>query len=498
MLLIPAALFISAFLCRPALSGWPESGQADLSDQPAAKPYGADSRCRKFGFNVSENNKIPVAWPLIMDLTEYGTLRDEARRLSDKLAEFLTMTAAFSVNNRDLAPVGGALSWISPIAFDYLGWRSSENWMVITGTIKPAEESRLKPENIKNHNKVDWIGADGDDSDRPQQASEKRNNNLRVTLSLSAYLTEEGNVLNISNSSATLNLGRSVNDFAASYVNAISDCITGIRGTAGTRIVYARKSNKKGTKEIWVTNLGSDVQRPVSSDGTLAMLPAWGPGGRIAWTGYRAGNPDLFLDGRPFGKREGMNTGVAWSPGGTMAAVTWAPESAPDIYLIDPSDGRVTKKLTDSPAIDASPAWSPDSRQIAFVSDRKGTPTIFTMNADGSDVKPLPISGEYNTGPDWSPDGMAIIYQGQGQGSGFSIWVYDISTRTSKKISSDRRNNEEPSWSPDGLFVTYTSTWDGVKKLYIMNRDGSGAHPVFRDDAEYYTPAWERCVTPIK
>jgi TolB protein len=61
-----------------------------------------------------------------------------------------------------------------------------------------------------------------------------------------------------------------------------------------------------------------------------------------------------------------------------------------------------TATLTDNPAWDGKPAWSPDGTKIAFVSDRDGNGDIYVMNADGSNVIRLTNEG-YNFEPSWSP-----------------------------------------------------------------------------------------------
>ena len=70
-------------------------------------------------------------------------------------------------------------------------------------------------------------------------------------------------------------------------------------------------------------------------------------------------------------------------------------------------EGQVLKRLTDNAGIDTSPAWSPDGTQIAFVSNRLGTPQIWVMGADGSGRRRL-VQNTDKIGaetPSWSPAG---------------------------------------------------------------------------------------------
>lgn len=68
-------------------------------------------------------------------------------------------------------------------------------------------------------------------------------------------------------------------------------------------------------------------------------------------------------------------------------------------------------RLTDSFGYDAECSFSPDGKQILFVSDRDGDPDIYIMNADGSDVRQLTNAAGYDGGPFFSPDGRWIAYR---------------------------------------------------------------------------------------
>jgi Tol biopolymer transport system component len=83
-----------------------------------------------------------------------------------------------------------------------------------------------------------------------------------------------------------------------------------------------------------------------------------------------------------------------------------------EIYVMN-ADGSNPHNLTNNPADDFSPVWSPDGKQIAFFSIRSKWQELYVMNADGSQVRQLTDSfqtGMFYQGPvSWSPDGRQIL-----------------------------------------------------------------------------------------
>jgi len=66
-------------------------------------------------------------------------------------------------------------------------------------------------------------------------------------------------------------------------------------------------------------------------------------------------------------------------------------------------DGGNVRRMTNSPSIDVSPTWSPTGGQLAWVSDRTGTPKIYIMNADGTGQRVLLRSKVRQLTPTWQP-----------------------------------------------------------------------------------------------
>ena len=99
----------------------------------------------------------------------------------------------------------------------------------------------------------------------------------------------------------------------------------------------------------------------------------------------------------------------SWSPNATKIAFSSARDGNHDIYVMN-ADGSNRTRLTDNSAIDLNPSWSPDGSMIAFSSDRDGkmgrwtVPNeIYVMNADGSNQTRLTNNPADDTEPSWSP-----------------------------------------------------------------------------------------------
>ena len=159
-----------------------------------------------------------------------------------------------------------------------------------------------------------------------------------------------------------------------------------------------------------------------------------------------------------------------------------------EIYVIN-SDGSGLTNLTNNPARDHAPAWSPDGSRIAFRSRRgEGFYNLYVMGADGSNPTRLVTnarddgSGDYT--PHWSPDGSKILFTANREGVPRSIYVVnrDGSDLTNLTIESGLRADFQASWSPDGSKIVFESG----RHIHVMKADGSNPTEL----AEGLRPAW--------
>ena len=119
----------------------------------------------------------------------------------------------------------------------------------------------------------------------------------------------------------------------------------------------------------------------------------------------------------------------------------------------------------------ASPSFSPDGSKLAFVSDRFGGPQIFVKDMSSGDTKRLTYSGNNNTAPVFSPKGNMIAFSCS-TGGNFEICIMN-SDGSNQRILTDGGFNDSPHFSPCGRYIIYTSrngNRDSIKMM-LLNGD---------------------------
>ena len=170
----------------------------------------------------------------------------------------------------------------------------------------------------------------------------------------------------------------------------------------------------------------------------------------------------------------------AWSPDGTMIAFDSYRDGNWEICVMN-SDGSNPVNLTNNPASDGSSAWSPDGTKIAFSSDRDENSEIYVMNSDGSNQTNLTDNPAPDYSPTWSPDGIKIAFSTYRSGNPIYVINADGSGQTSLLASpSGGGFNRSPAWSPDGTKIAFagarvrfTAGRDGDTDIWVMNATGS-------------------------
>ena len=185
---------------------------------------------------------------------------------------------------------------------------------------------------------------------------------------------------------------RSLRRLAHKFGNDVVFYYTKEKGIFTTKMTFATTSRRNRTSYIYVMDYDGYGVYKVSRTGRQNVLPSWSYGGAVAYTSYLWKNPDLYMVGggggraRRVSKRAGLNTGAAFAPNGNIA-LTLSKDGNAELYIIS-STGKIIRRLTrNAMAIDTSPTWSPDGGQLAFVSNRGGSPQIYVMSASGGGAR---------------------------------------------------------------------------------------------------------------
>ena len=236
--------------------------------------------------------------------------------------------------------------------------------------------------------------------------------------------------------------------------------ISGTRGIASTRIAFVEG------KVMKVVDSDGANERILPTVGA-ALSPAWHPSGKsIVYVdaddrGTRIGQIDLRtlrprllsaskrgLNITPVYTRDGKN--IVWAAGGDSPAELFLASATGDDTVPRPFVGRTGFETT-------SPSFSPDGKQVVFMSPVPLTPQLYTMNVNGTGLRLLtpvvPGKRSYRTGPDWSPLGDEIAFQQQN--GDFQVWTIGVKDRVMRQLTNEGEN-EDPSWAPDGRHMSIT------------------------------------------
>jgi len=163
-----------------------------------------------------------------------------------------------------------------------------------------------------------------------------------------------------------------------------------------------------------------------------------------------------------------------------------------DIYTVG-ADGSDLRRLTNFGVYTAEGVLSPDGTSIVFTSLKDGDLDIYTMNVDGTNVRQLTHTHGYDGGPWWSPDGTRIVYRAHHtdatdradydrllaqrlvRPSKVELFVMNADGSDQRQITHLGGANFGPSWTPDGKKIVFASNYKNPR---------SGNFDLFLVDAE--------------
>ena len=147
--------------------------------------------------------------------------------------------------------------------------------------------------------------------------------------------------------------------------------------------------------------------------------------------------------------------------------------------IISDSDGENEQVILESKDPIMSPTWTPDSRQLAYVSFEGNVSSIFMQNLRTGNRRKISELPGINGSPAFSPDGRKLVLTLGGTDGNLDIHILDIASRRLKRMTYNRAIDTEATWSPDGEEIYFTSDRGGSPQIYKM--------PINEDKAQRVT-----------
>jgi len=266
-----------------------------------------------------------------------------------------------------------------------------------------------------------------------------------------------------------------------------------IKQLCTSKIAFCASLGKR-KKELFMCNFDGSNPIQLTHNNTLSVEPDWEPGyKRLLYTLYNKASTDIIeydlasKRSRRLINFKGLNTGATVSPDRHYFAVILSKDGSVDLY-VKSIETKMIKRLTKNRASESSPCWSPSGAKLCFVSDLKGHPGLYTINATGQGLRRLKTLGTEAVSPDWSNDNK-IVYSAK-MGTNYSLAILDLKTGNSKIITNAAGNWEHPSWAPDARHIVVTGDMKGRKNLYIVDAKSGRINGLLSGKYDFSMPSW--------
>lgn len=307
------------------------------------------------------------------------------------------------------------------------------------------------------------------------------------------------------------------------HIHQLADLIHktlfGTDGVASTHVLYTVRKKGLGNtwlSEVWEADYDGENAHQVIKDAGYSVTPAYVPpkpgftAGSIFYVSYQSAQPKIFIAslkdgiGRRFSYLRGNQLMPALSRQRDKVAFISDVTGNPDLFVqaFDPEVGIIGKPqqvFASLKATQGSPTFSPDGKQLAFVSNKDGSPRIYTINipAPGTPLKEIKAElitrhSRESSAPTWSPDGKKLAYCAKTTVGGVrQIWVYDFMTKEERQLTQGAGHKENPTWAPNSLHLMYNSSGSNTCELYLINLNQADATKISSGSGEKRFPNWE-------
>jgi TolB protein len=168
----------------------------------------------------------------------------------------------------------------------------------------------------------------------------------------------------------------------------------------------------------------------------------------------------------------------AWSPNGRQLAYVSFEARKPTIYVHEVASGK-RRLVANFKGSNSAPAWSPDGKTLALTLSRDGGSqlNLLDLSVPGSEPRRIAQSGSIDTEPVFTTDGKTIYFVSDRGGSP-QIYRVAVAGGNPERVTFSGTYNISPALSPDGRWLAYISRVSGAFKLHVMELSSGTATPI--------------------
>jgi dipeptidyl aminopeptidase/acylaminoacyl peptidase len=260
----------------------------------------------------------------------------------------------------------------------------------------------------------------------------------------------------------------------------------------GHRVAYTivmRDRPGRPYGQVWVMDLSTQKSVRVGGDKDSGGAPLFSPDGKwLAFAGKQGENSGLFVaraDGSDVTFLAPWNGTNSPLPG-TGKEFTWSPDGK-QLAFVSSTPGTETTQAAGDPMVITRYLYKPDAGEGMTRFNDNQRLHIFVVDVATKQVRQLTKGDTDEHSIDWSPDGKEILFASnrepnQDEFFNYDIFVLQLADNTIRRLTATEYNEYEPLWSPDGKHIVYRGTRRGVTDrettmedthVWVMTADGS-------------------------